>query len=100
VPAVPLWEVEGAFQSYRCYNGHVATLQGLAAHQSDEVEQSLWAAVRAMQERSFTLDRMADDMRARAAAAIADEYARRADESREHADRIRALVLGLQLAES
>ena len=46
----------GIFQHFRCHVGHAFSLESLVREQSDELERTLWAAVRALEE-SATLSR-------------------------------------------
>jgi two-component system chemotaxis response regulator CheB len=49
----PLWELrDGNFPRYRCHTGHAFSPESLRAAQGDEVENALYAALRAMQEQA------------------------------------------------
>ncbi len=46
-----LTEVQpGVFQHFRCHVGHAFSLESLVREQSEELERTLWAAVRALEE--------------------------------------------------
>ena len=57
---------------FRCHTGHAYSLESLAAAQQERVEDSLWSAVRALEEQAALLEHFAehftgnDDQRARA----------------------------------
>jgi two-component system chemotaxis response regulator CheB len=54
-----LWRLgDGGVTRYRCHTGHAFTARILQKMQCDEVEDALWGAVRALQER----ERMLDDL--------------------------------------
>ena len=63
-----LWEIEDdRLLRFRCHVGHALTAESLEADQAEALEATLWAAVRAFEERAQLSDRMA---------ARADEHAR------------------------
>lgn len=57
------------YVSYRCHEGHVFSMDSIAAEQTEEVERALWAAARALDESAALARRLADrsdgDMRQR-----------------------------------
>ncbi|MBG6233463.1 two-component system chemotaxis response regulator CheB [Pedobacter sp. CAN_A7] len=50
---------DGSFIRYRCYTGHAFTLKSLELKQIKAVEESLWVAIRIMEERKNLLNKMA-----------------------------------------
>lgn len=93
----PLWEIgDTTARGYRCYLGHSISPATMLQLKGTEVEMSLWAAVRALQERAGTLNRLAADSRRRGADLAAVEYESRAREAHEHADKARRFLLDLQ----
>ncbi len=55
-----LWEIrEGSMVRYRCHVGHVMSPQSLAQGITDRTEDSLWSAVRALQEKAMLHRRLA-----------------------------------------
>ena len=92
----PLWQIkDDKMTRFRCRTGHSFTAKALAAEISDAVERSLWVAVQMMDERTRTLERLAtteqEKDRRRSSASFSD----RAAETREHAERLRKLLLSL-----
>jgi two-component system, chemotaxis family, protein-glutamate methylesterase/glutaminase len=95
--AGPMWEVGDAqSRTYRCYLGHTESARSLLTSQSTALEESLWAAVRALQERAATLSTLARDARRRGRDLSADEFEASAAESRAQAERARQFLLELQ----
>jgi len=93
----PLWPTgEPPARSYRCYLGHVTSSATLLSLKSVEVERALWSAVRALQERSATLSKLASDARRAGNGLVANDYETRARETSVQADRARHFLLELQ----
>jgi two-component system chemotaxis response regulator CheB len=90
----PLWEIhDDKISRYRCRLGHAFTPQCLACELTDGVERSLWVAVQMMDERARMLERLAgsgDERERRSSAAF---FRDKADETREHTDRLRRFLL-------
>jgi len=59
-----LWELEeGALLRFRCRIGHAYSAQSLLAQQSHSLEDALWSALRALEEKSSLAKRVAGRMR-------------------------------------
>lgn len=90
-----LWEIEGEdLLRFRCRVGHAYTAEGAIEEQAESVEQALWTALRALQERAQLSDRLAARLEhagANKSRARFEEYAR---EAREQAELIRRLLTG------
>jgi two-component system chemotaxis response regulator CheB len=55
-----LWEIDGSDPArYRCHVGHGFSLNSLLGAQGEATDSALWAAIRAMQERSIMLEKLA-----------------------------------------
>jgi two-component system chemotaxis response regulator CheB len=54
-----LWEMEEGVLQYRCHVGHVFSAEALKAAQNGTIEQSLWSAVRALEESAELDQRLA-----------------------------------------
>jgi two-component system chemotaxis response regulator CheB len=55
-----LWELQnGNLTRYRCHTGHAFSPESLLAEQSDAIEQALYSALRALQEKGIALRRLA-----------------------------------------
>ncbi len=80
----------GGFEDFRCHVGHAFTLDSLVREQSEDLERTLWAAVRALEESSALSQRLAahasdDRLRAR--------FSEKARTQMQQADTIRDLLL-------
>ena len=95
----PLWAAgdENA-RAFRCYLGHAYGVRELLATESHEVERALWVAVRSLHDRASTLDVLAADSQRMGNMLAAESFARRASETRDHADRAREFLLKVQHA--
>ena len=57
-----LWELDGSRpRRYRCHTGHGFTLRSLAHTQQEAIDEALWGAMRALQEREALLRALAED---------------------------------------
>jgi len=89
-----LWEIaEGDARRYRCHVGHAYSGESLLAAQSDEVEGALYAALRALEDRSAVSQRIAERYSGRLPELQADRLAE-AKTLNEHAEVIRTLLAG------
>src|ERR1044071_2500358 len=88
-----LWELQnGNLTRYRCHTGHAFSPESLLAEQSDAIEQALYSALRALQEKGVALRRLAahyGDLPDRKR-----DYEARAGEAETSADAIRSLLNG------
>ena len=83
-----IWEIRRAGPlRYRCHTGHAFTARTLAALQGGEVEEAMWAAVRALHEQEQLFRQLH-----RKSHASEDEYLLKAEQAREHAQLLRDLV--------
>jgi two-component system chemotaxis response regulator CheB len=81
-----LWEAdEDGVPRFRCRTGHQYSLETLLTAQSDSIEAALWSAVRALEERSAMLRRIAQRLSSRGSSGSAFRYARQADQGIQHA---------------
>lgn len=92
----PLWRVgRGKTATYRCHVGHALSARALLESQSEQIEQALWAAVRALTERAAILDKLADDAEPRAPR-VAAGFRSRAAEARTQSEQARQFLLSLE----
>ncbi|MBK8904986.1 MAG: chemotaxis protein CheB [Anaerolineaceae bacterium] len=96
-----LWELASAGQPrYRCEVGHAFSAASLVRGNRDGVEQSLWAALRALEERERMLDRLAASSEANGRHKTALDYHERAAETKKHRTQLRQFMLAwIQAAE-
>jgi two-component system chemotaxis response regulator CheB len=81
-----LWEVrEGDLVRYRCRVGHAYLPQALSVAQSEQLEESLWIALRTLKESSSLSKRLAERARERKMLQMAVTYETRAREAAQRA---------------
>jgi two-component system chemotaxis response regulator CheB len=83
---------EGERTRFRCHTGHAYSVASLLAAIDEGIEESLWIAIRALEEGQLLMGRMADHVRIHDAQE-ADRLCARADEARRQSDVIRRLVI-------
>lgn len=84
---------EGSILRFRCHTGHAFSLKTLIAEVNEKIDDTLWSAMRAGEERSLLLKQMEELARAMGDQAVAERYAKGADESTQRSQHIRELVL-------
>ena len=87
-----LWERGGEFPTFRCRVGHSYSPNALLSGQSAALEESLWAAVVALEERADLDDRMARRADAGHRHRRAARYRLDASDARRRADVIRGVI--------
>jgi two-component system chemotaxis response regulator CheB len=80
---------------YRCRVGHAYTAEALAVDQDNHIEDSLWAALRALEESANLKKRMADRLRPGQAAKMVRDLDAGAQEAQKHAGSLRKLLVSL-----
>ena len=86
-----LWELQdGNLTRYRCHTGHAFSPESLLAEQSDAVEEALYSALRALEEKATALRRLAGQYQR--LPKLQRDYERRAGEADKSADSIRSLL--------
>ncbi len=89
-----LWELEeGGHLRYRCHTGHAFSHASLLLDQDVAIEESLYAAVRTMEEKAATLRRLAERWPEHLPG-VRDDYEQRADDLVRSADRLRRMLEG------
>jgi two-component system chemotaxis response regulator CheB len=84
-----LWEVqEGKLLRYRCRVGHAYTAEALNIAMSEASEDSLWVAMRTLEEKTALLRRLAQ----RSGPIMKTQYSEQADAYKHHADEIRRML--------
>jgi len=93
-----LWEIRNAKPlRYRCHTGHAFTARTLAALQGGEVEEAMWAAVRALHEQEQLYRQLYQKSRPPTKGAHdkgdpRNEYLLKAEQAREQAELLRDLI--------
>ena len=77
---------------FRCHTGHAYSVDSLLSAVSEGVEDSLWNAIRALEEAGLLMHRMAEHLQAGHDGKEARALLQRAEEARRQSDAIRQLV--------
>ncbi|WP_298904277.1 chemotaxis protein CheB [uncultured Nostoc sp.] len=89
-----LWELEeGNFLGFRCRTGHAYSAKSLLATQSDALDDALWIAFRALEEKAALSHRMALRMEARNLSSAAKRLKEEAHNALERSAIIREVLL-------
>ncbi|MEH2039119.1 chemotaxis protein CheB [Nostoc sp.] len=89
-----LWEIEeGNLLRFRCRTGHAYSAETLQATQSDKIEDALWLALRALEEKASLSHRMAARMEARNQTLAAQRFKEEAHSARQRSAVIREVLL-------
>jgi two-component system, chemotaxis family, protein-glutamate methylesterase/glutaminase len=84
--------VEGTLVRFACSVGHAYSIEALAAGQGHELENALWAAVRALEDRAVLLARLAERARGSQQQRSAKTFASEAVGARERSQVIREAI--------
>jgi two-component system chemotaxis response regulator CheB len=84
---------QGPIVRYRCHTGHAFSLQTLLADVNEEIEKTLWGALRAAEERILLLREIEELARANGDVEVAQECAAQVQGTERHVERIREAVL-------
>jgi len=88
-----LWELNDQLpRRFRCHTGHAYTERNLVALQGELVEESIWGAVRALQEKEMLLRRMAEDALQNKHIAGSLDYSAQARQAQRSAEVLRGLI--------
>ncbi|MBN3875559.1 MULTISPECIES: chemotaxis protein CheB [unclassified Nostoc] len=89
-----LWELEeGNLLRFRCRTGHAYSVETLLATQSDKVEDALWIALRALEEKASLSHRIASRMEARNQNLAAERFKEEAQSAWQRSAIIREVLL-------
>ncbi|ARV59067.1 chemotaxis protein CheB [Nostocales cyanobacterium HT-58-2] len=89
-----LWDLsEGHLLRFRCRTGHAFSAETLRAKQSESLEDALWVALRALEEKASLSHRMAERMRDRNQILSAERLEQDVQDAQEHAAVIRNVLL-------
>ena len=87
---------EGTRSKFRCHTGHAYSIASLLAAIAEGIEDSLWNAIRALEEGQLLMTQVADHLRTSHDAVSAERLINRANEARQQSDAIRQLVMHRQ----
>ncbi|MBD3563307.1 chemotaxis protein CheB, partial [Planktothrix sp. FACHB-1355] len=77
-----LWELkDGKFVRFRCRTGHAFAPKSLLARQSEALEEALWSALRALEEKSALIRKMAERANGRGQKLSAQRFEAQAKEA-------------------
>jgi two-component system chemotaxis response regulator CheB len=80
-----LWAIkEDKFQRYRCHVGHSYSEDDLLKRQTEQIESTLWVALRMMEERWNLLHKVAREESSKGLNKLASVHSERADELKNH----------------
>lgn len=89
-----LWQIqEGDFVRFRCRIGHGWTMEALVAEQGDQIDDALWAALRALEERLSLLQLIAARYRRSGSDSLADRFQGQAEQMEARAHLVRELLV-------
>jgi two-component system chemotaxis response regulator CheB len=77
---------------FRCHTGHAYSIESLLADMQEKTEDSLWNAIRAIEEHVLLLRHLAEHVGD--GSGSAEELRRRADQAQQHAELVRRAVIG------
>lgn len=87
-----VWRTNVHPEQYRCHTGHTYTARTMAAAQDRGIEEALWAAVRALNEKEALLKRFTEGAVKHKRDAAAAEYQQAADQVRRNAELLRTIL--------
>jgi two-component system chemotaxis response regulator CheB len=88
-----LWHIEnGKTKHYRCHIGHAFSENDLLVRQSEEMEKTLWVAVRMMEERKLLLNKIARGHNERGLHRLNLEYQERVNDLDRHIAKLKELL--------
>lgn len=88
-----LWEIEdGQLLRYRCHEGHAYSPQSLLSSKSDELEDALWSALRALDEKAKFSSRLLERAQSLGQYLVYDKFKTQAELAQKHANQIRQLL--------
>jgi two-component system chemotaxis response regulator CheB len=89
-----LWQIRDAGETrYRCRVGHAYSEASLDSAQAESVERALWSALRALEERTALLRKLAAGARLRGHAAVAEMFHERSLDVEKDVDAIHQLIV-------
>jgi two-component system, chemotaxis family, protein-glutamate methylesterase/glutaminase len=88
-----LWQLNhGDTIRFRCHTGHAHVAQSLLSEKDKQLEETLWIAMRVLEERKNMLTALAAQNRNDSKNRVADSYQDKIEEAKMHIDRIKAIL--------
>lgn len=92
-----LWDIKDKnITRYRCHTGHVYNEKELELRQKQALENTMWIALRMMEERRNLLRKMSDEERGKGWARSADYKLERAVDLEEHINRLKQILFEVE----
>jgi two-component system, chemotaxis family, protein-glutamate methylesterase/glutaminase len=93
-----LWEIkENNFRRYRCHIGHLYSEADLLKKQQENIEESLWVALRMLEERKSLLKRISEEEVKKGLAKLSEEHKQRAEDLERHIDTLKKVLFDTKL---
>jgi two-component system, chemotaxis family, protein-glutamate methylesterase/glutaminase len=88
-----MWEMKDpSMLRFRCQVGHAFSAESMVAHQWEDLEDTLWAAVRSLNENASLARRLQTNLAQQKRDRLADRFRRRAEHAETHSGRLRHLL--------
>lgn len=96
-----LWELsqQNTVKRFRCHSGHAYTKEALMHGMSNQIEETLWVALRTLEERRNILMQMSDNESSKGNGRWATMQEERAAEMKVHVERLRELLAKSSLSD-
>jgi two-component system chemotaxis response regulator CheB len=92
-----LWEIkEGKTPRYRCYVGHSYSEADLLLKQSENIEATLWVALRMLEERRNLHKKLAGDMQRKGFVRLSADHKQRGDDLETHVEKLKEILFSTQ----
>jgi two-component system chemotaxis response regulator CheB len=89
-----LWKIEnGTTKHYRCHIGHAYSERDLDLRQSESIEQTLWVAVRMMEERKIFFLKMSSEHQRKGLENLSNPYKKEAKLLERHIENLKSLLI-------
>jgi two-component system, chemotaxis family, protein-glutamate methylesterase/glutaminase len=91
-----LWHIQnGKLTHYRCHIGHVYSEEDLLLRQAETAEQTLWAAVRMMEERKLLIEKMAKHHSSKGLQRLRAHYIKQGTDLEHHITKLKELLFAV-----
>ena len=81
---------------FRCHTGHAYSLESLVAEIDEAIEESLWSAIRSVEEKVLLMSHLAEHVRASEDGPAAEQFVRAAEAAQRRADLVRQAVMDVK----
>lgn len=91
-----LWNIENKSEKhYRCHIGHSYSEKDLEIRQTEAIENTLWVAIRMMEERKILLARLSRENNEKGLEQVSITYSEQGKQLEEHIGRMKELLFGM-----